>query len=162
MHAIQGVSPASREKLLLHEVSPRPGSGAGDHRPGLDVGAALHRRDEVVNHLGDDNQVPWLTDRGIHAAARPGPALRRADAFVSATTMLLALRVLIATGSGALFPPIPGLAEAGAWSNREITTAQEPPLPCRARRWRRRRGDGTGVAAHSGSAITVIGRRCRD
>jgi pyruvate/2-oxoglutarate dehydrogenase complex dihydrolipoamide dehydrogenase (E3) component len=35
--------------------------------------------------------------------------------------------VVLAVGSGALFPPIPGLAEAGAWSNRGITTAQSVP-----------------------------------
>lgn len=35
--------------------------------------------------------------------------------------------VVIAVGTGALMPPIPGLAEVGAWSNREITTAQDVP-----------------------------------
>jgi dihydrolipoamide dehydrogenase len=35
--------------------------------------------------------------------------------------------VILATGSTAAMPPIPGLAEASAWSNREITTAQEVP-----------------------------------
>jgi len=34
---------------------------------------------------------------------------------------------VIAVGTGALMPPIPGLAAAGAWSNREITTAREVP-----------------------------------
>ena len=27
---------------------------------GLDVPAALERRDEIINHLHDDNQTPWL------------------------------------------------------------------------------------------------------
>jgi dihydrolipoamide dehydrogenase len=35
--------------------------------------------------------------------------------------------VVLATGSGAVMPPIPGLAEVGAWSNREATTAGQPP-----------------------------------
>ncbi len=35
--------------------------------------------------------------------------------------------VILATGSTASMPPIPGLAEAGAWSNRQMTTAKEVP-----------------------------------
>jgi dihydrolipoamide dehydrogenase len=35
--------------------------------------------------------------------------------------------VVVAVGSAAAVPPIPGLAEAGAWSNREITTTNEIP-----------------------------------
>jgi dihydrolipoamide dehydrogenase len=35
--------------------------------------------------------------------------------------------VIVATGSSALLPPIPGLAEAEPWTNREATTADEVP-----------------------------------
>ena len=35
--------------------------------------------------------------------------------------------VVVATGSGAVMPPIPGLKEARPWGNREATTAKEPP-----------------------------------
>jgi pyruvate/2-oxoglutarate dehydrogenase complex dihydrolipoamide dehydrogenase (E3) component len=35
--------------------------------------------------------------------------------------------VVLGVGSKAQFPPIPGLTEAAAWSNREITTAKEVP-----------------------------------
>ena len=35
--------------------------------------------------------------------------------------------VVIATGSEAAIPPIPGLAEAHAWTNREATTSKEVP-----------------------------------
>jgi dihydrolipoamide dehydrogenase len=35
--------------------------------------------------------------------------------------------VVVATGSGPAQPPIPGLAEARPWFNREATTAKEPP-----------------------------------
>lgn len=43
------------------------------------------------------------------------------------TVVLGAGPVVIAVGSSALFPPIPGLAEVGAWSNRELTTAAAVP-----------------------------------
>ena len=35
--------------------------------------------------------------------------------------------VVVATGTGASLPPIPGLAEADPWTNREATTAKEVP-----------------------------------
>ena len=35
--------------------------------------------------------------------------------------------VVVATGSSALLPPIPGLAEAAPWTNREVTTASAIP-----------------------------------
>ena len=35
--------------------------------------------------------------------------------------------VVVATGSGAAMPPIPGLKEARPWGNREATTAKEAP-----------------------------------
>jgi len=35
--------------------------------------------------------------------------------------------VVIATGSGAAMPPVPGLAEARPWTNREVTTASTIP-----------------------------------
>ena len=34
---------------------------------------------------------------------------------------------MIATGSSAALPPIPGLAEAAPWTNREATTAKAVP-----------------------------------
>ena len=35
--------------------------------------------------------------------------------------------VVVATGSGPVMPPIPGLAEARPWGNREATTAKKAP-----------------------------------
>src|SRR3954451_2414428 len=32
---------------------------------GLDVAAVLARRDEVIHHLEDDAQLPWLEERGV-------------------------------------------------------------------------------------------------
>ena len=42
-------------------------------------------------------------------------------------SLLARTAVVIATGTGPVLPPIPGLAEAGPWGNREATTAKEPP-----------------------------------
>ena len=39
--------------------------GAAQAVDGLDVRAALERRDEVIHHLSDDEQIPWLEQRDI-------------------------------------------------------------------------------------------------
>jgi dihydrolipoamide dehydrogenase len=93
----------------------------------LDVGAVLARRDRIVNHLDDNHQVPWLQARDIELVR--GDARLDGERRVRVGDDVLVARdaVVIAVGTGALMPPIPGLREAGAWSNREITTAQEVP-----------------------------------
>ena len=93
----------------------------------VDVAAVLRRRDAIVNHLNDDNQLPWLEARGIELVR--GHARLEGERRVRVGEQLLIAReaVAIAVGSGALEPSIPGLAEVGAWSNREITTASVVP-----------------------------------
>src|SRR6188472_3533997 len=39
--------------------------GTAETIDGLDVPAVFERRDEVINHLSDDNQTPWLDAHGI-------------------------------------------------------------------------------------------------
>src|SRR6202044_1490879 len=89
--------------------------------------AALARRDEVVHNLDDGAQLPWLEDRGIKLFR--GAARLEGERRVVVGDDLLVAReaVILATGSTASMPPIPGLAEAGAWSNRQITTTHEVP-----------------------------------
>ena len=93
----------------------------------LDVGAVLERRDEIINGLDDAKQVPWLQSAGIELVR--GRAHLDGERRVRVGDDVLVARdaVVVAVGSGALVPPIPGLAEAGAWSNREMTTTREVP-----------------------------------
>jgi len=115
-----------RPAELLREAARVPGAAqalTGE----LDVAAVLARRDQVVNDLDDANQVPWLTARDVelvrgHAQLDGERRVRVGDDVLTARDA-----VVIAVGTGALIPPIPGLADAGAWSNREITTAREVP-----------------------------------
>lgn len=93
----------------------------------LDVAAVLARRDEVIHGLDDASQLEWLSDRGI-TLLRGSATLDGERRVVVGDDVLLAREaVVLAVGSGAAMPRIPGLAEAGAWSNREITTAREVP-----------------------------------
>ncbi|MGI8944843.1 MAG: dihydrolipoyl dehydrogenase family protein [Thermoleophilaceae bacterium] len=93
----------------------------------LDVAAVLARRDEVIHDLDDSGQLPWLEQRGIelvrgHARLDGERRVRVGDELLLARTA-----VVVATGSGALIPPIDGLREAAPWTNREITTTRKVP-----------------------------------
>lgn len=93
----------------------------------LDVQAALDRRDEIVHNLDDSAQLPWLEERGIQlfrGAARLDGERR---VIVGEDVLLAGQAVIIATGSTAVVPPIPGLKDAHAWTNRQITTAKQVP-----------------------------------
>jgi dihydrolipoamide dehydrogenase len=115
-----------RPAEVLNELRRVPGA-AQAVTGSLDVSAALTRRDEVVHDLDDSSQLPWLEDRGITLFR--GTARLDGERRVVVGTDVLVARdaVILATGSTASMPPIPGLAEAGAWSNREITTATSVP-----------------------------------
>ena len=115
-----------RPAEALHEIARIPG-GAEAVSGELDVQAVLARRDEIVNNLNDENQVPWLISRGIELVR--GEARLEGERRVRVGDDVLIAReaMVIAVGSGAMIPPIPGLAEVGAWSNREITTSREVP-----------------------------------
>ena len=115
-----------RPAELLNEVARVP--GAAEAVTGkLDVSAVLARRDEVVNKLSDDQQLPWLRDRGIELFRGAGRLDGPNRVIVGDQVLTARDAVVIATGTTAVIPPIPGLREAHAWSNREITTAQSVP-----------------------------------
>ena len=115
-----------RPAELLDEVARVP--GAREAVTGsVDAGAALARRDEVIHDLDDAVQLPWVDDRGItlvRGQARfDGPRRVR----VGDETLTARRAVVIAVGSGAAVPPVPGLREIAAWTNREGTTAKRVP-----------------------------------
>jgi dihydrolipoamide dehydrogenase len=111
---------------LLDEVQRVPGAAeaaAGE----IDVAAALRRRDEVVHDFTDDSQLPWLQDRGISLVRGEGRLDGERQVRVGDDVLTARRAVILAVGSAASVPPIPGLAEAGAWGNREATSAKAAP-----------------------------------
>jgi pyruvate/2-oxoglutarate dehydrogenase complex dihydrolipoamide dehydrogenase (E3) component len=93
----------------------------------LDVQAVLGRRDEVVHDLDDSVQLPWLEQRGVTVLR--GRAHLAGERRVELDgRMLTATRaVVLATGSEAAVPGIPGLDDAAPWTNRQATTAKQVP-----------------------------------
>ena len=114
-----------RPEELASETWRVPGVPDADD---IDVEEVLRRRDEVIHRLRDDSQMPWLRERGI-ALLRGHARLagERRVCVEGAGDCEAREAVVLATGSDALLPPIPGLADADPWTNREATTAREVP-----------------------------------
>jgi dihydrolipoamide dehydrogenase len=98
----------------------------------LDVPAAFARRDYMTSGWHDDGQARWLESTGIALIRGTGRLTgERAVEVQAAGGIVLRLRaaraVVLATGSTAVIPPIPGLAEARPWDNRAATSAKEVP-----------------------------------
>ncbi|MEP6812390.1 MAG: NAD(P)/FAD-dependent oxidoreductase [Actinomycetota bacterium] len=93
----------------------------------LDVQAVLSRRDEVIHDLDDTAQLPWLEERGV--VVLRGHARLAGERRVELNGGVISARraVVLATGSEPSLPPIPGLADAKAWTNRMATTAKVVP-----------------------------------
>ena len=112
-----------RPGQLLAEIGRVPGV-RGD---GLDVPAVLARRDEVIHGLDDSGQLPWLEQRAVTLVRGRGRLDGNQRVGVGGDVLVARRAVVVATGSGAAMPPIPGLKEARPWGNREATTRKEPP-----------------------------------
>ncbi|HEY3090165.1 MAG TPA: NAD(P)/FAD-dependent oxidoreductase [Jatrophihabitantaceae bacterium] len=99
-----------------------PGVGAD-----LDAAGALARRDYMTSGWTDDGQLPWLSERGIELVRGTG-RLDGVRAVVVGERRLTARRaVVLATGTRPALPPIPGLADAQPWDNRDATAVKAIP-----------------------------------
>jgi pyruvate/2-oxoglutarate dehydrogenase complex dihydrolipoamide dehydrogenase (E3) component len=93
----------------------------------VDAAAAFAWRDFMVSSYDDSGQASWAAGAGIEVlrgeARLDGPGrVRIGDALYTAAD------VVIATGSDAVIPPVPGLRELdGVWTNREATGVTEVP-----------------------------------
>src|SRR5262245_38862860 len=94
---------------------------------GLDADAVLRRRDQVVHDLDDTVMLPWLESRGVTVVRGSARMVGERRVEVDGRELEAARAVVVATGSEAAMPPIPGLAEANAWTNRQGTTSGEVP-----------------------------------
>jgi pyruvate/2-oxoglutarate dehydrogenase complex dihydrolipoamide dehydrogenase (E3) component len=111
---------------LLAEVRRIPGV-AEAVTGGLDTGAVLRRRDEIIHKLDDSSQVPWLEQRNVTIVRAPARLDGERRVVAGDDTLVARKAVVVATGSSPLIPPIDGLREAEPWTNRDATTAEEVP-----------------------------------
>jgi pyruvate/2-oxoglutarate dehydrogenase complex dihydrolipoamide dehydrogenase (E3) component len=99
----------------------------------IDVKAAFAQRDYMTSDWSDRTQTPWLDSEGIELVRGHGRLAGERTVEVelkdgSGTRRLTARKaVVMAIGSAAVVPPIPGLAESRPWDNMDITSAKELP-----------------------------------
>ena len=98
----------------------------------LDVPAVLARRDEFTSHLSDAGQQQWVVGAGIAALRGQGRLVGDKRVEVTgpggAVTALRATHaVVLATGTSAFVPDLPGLADAQPWTSREVTSMKAVP-----------------------------------
>ncbi|GAB3748592.1 dihydrolipoyl dehydrogenase family protein [Nocardiopsis nanhaiensis] len=120
-------------KVLLRppEVRQEAAGAAGVGTPGLDWPGLRDYRDQMIRHLDDSAQVANYRERGA-LTLRGTARIVGVDPWRVAVGDIeyTADHVVVATGSGALVPPIEGLADLGpdvVWTNREATTLTEIP-----------------------------------
>jgi pyruvate/2-oxoglutarate dehydrogenase complex dihydrolipoamide dehydrogenase (E3) component len=116
-------------KTLLHD--------AGIHALGGDRSwrAASERRDWVINR----ERIDWPDDGShVERLEQAGAVVVRGDARIvgrgrihvvgqEAERTIEARHVIVAVGTNSTVPPIDGLDEAKAWTNRQATSARELP-----------------------------------
>jgi len=115
-----------RPEEALEEARRIP--GAAEAAAGvLDVEAVLRRRNEVVHDLDDSVQLPWLEARGVTLLRGAARLTGERTIAIEGDTHNARRAIVIATGTEPLIPPVPGLAEAHGWTNREGTTSNDVP-----------------------------------
>ena len=110
----------------------RPGEAAVAAREAagnavVDIKEALGWRDFMVSDYSDAAQVRWLAGKGIDLIRGNG-RLAGVGIVEVGGVAYTAGHVVVATGSDAVVPPIPGLRELdGIWTNREATAMKAIP-----------------------------------
>jgi pyruvate/2-oxoglutarate dehydrogenase complex dihydrolipoamide dehydrogenase (E3) component len=97
----------------------------------VDAAAALARRDWITGDWKDDSQAQWLKDVGVELVRGRGRLAGERVVKVESSTGLRRMNagraVVIATGTSAAIPPIPGLRDIRPWDNRTATAAKDVP-----------------------------------
>ena len=128
----------------------------------IDLAAVLARRDGFTSHHDDASQVAWADGAGIDVVRGRGRLAGERTVAVTAAdgterTLTARHAVVLATGTTAAVPPVPGLADARPWTSRDVTNLHQLPrrvavigggvVGCEAATWLR----GLGAAE-----VTVI------
>jgi dihydrolipoamide dehydrogenase len=120
-----------RDAAALRAARRLPGAAAALTGP-LDPTAVFARRDRFASGWNDDGQVAWLDQVGITLVRGHGRLTGPKTVSVTSSsgdlvTLTARHAVVVATGTSAAVPPITGLSDVGAWTNREAVSADHAP-----------------------------------
>lgn len=112
---------------VLRSARGLPGIEVG----GLDMGAVLRRRDEFVHARDGDHddsgQLDWAAQQGIEVIRGAGRLAGDRTIRIGEHELRARHAVVLATGSRAAVPDIPGLRDALPWTSRDVTNLREIP-----------------------------------
>jgi dihydrolipoamide dehydrogenase len=91
----------------------------------LEAAEVLKRRDSFAHDWKDDGQVEWLNSAKIELVRGHGRLAGERTVIVEDVTLTARHAVCVATGTGAVVPPV--LAGAQPWTSREATSAKTVP-----------------------------------
>ncbi len=120
-----------RDAAALRAARALPGAGKAVTGP-LDPAEVLGRRDRFASDWNDSGQVEWLDGAGITLVRGRGRITGHRTVTVTAsdgTNTVLRARhaVVVATGSSARVPHLPGLAQASPWTSRDAASVRKVP-----------------------------------
>jgi pyruvate/2-oxoglutarate dehydrogenase complex dihydrolipoamide dehydrogenase (E3) component len=156
---------------LLDAARALPGVAEAVSGP-VNLEAVLARRDKFTHNRDDSSQVEWAKGQGIDVVRGRGrlAGVRTVEVTASdGTTRTLHARhaVVVATGTSAAVPPIPGLADARPWTSRDVTNLTEVPrrvavigggvVACEATTWLR--GLGTQEVTVIEPGMSLLGNQ---
>jgi pyruvate/2-oxoglutarate dehydrogenase complex dihydrolipoamide dehydrogenase (E3) component len=116
----------SKTLLRPGEVRHEAEKTAGTSSPPLNFEEAAKYRDYMIRDLDDKAQVKGYEDDGV-AVFKGTASFSGPHQVEVGEERLESERIVIATGSESVIPPIEGLERAGYWTNREATTLKRVP-----------------------------------
>jgi dihydrolipoamide dehydrogenase len=118
----------SKTLLRAAEIRPEAARVAGTSRPDQTWSDVAAYRDYMVRSLDDSEEVESYEKDGVRVFRGTGSLAGPGRVRVAQSGEEIgAERIVIATGSEPVIPPIEGLESAGYWTNREVTGMREVP-----------------------------------
>lgn len=116
----------SKTLLRPPDLKGQSGRVAGTGEPELDFARLAEYRDWMVSSHDDTGKVERYEARGVTVYKADGRIDGPGRVAVGGS-VLETEAIVVATGAECAVPPIPGLREAGYWTNREATALHEVP-----------------------------------
>jgi dihydrolipoamide dehydrogenase len=116
----------SKTLLRPPEVRSEATRAAGVSTPDHSWQEIAEYRDFMIRNLDDASQIEGYREAGVAVFKGEARLVGHGRLEIGGDT-LETDRVIVATGSDSRVPAIPGLEEAGYWTNREATTLSELP-----------------------------------
>lgn len=130
---------------------------------GLDTEAVLARRDGFTHNLDDSSQVLWADSVGIDVIRGTARITGVREVKVGDRVLRARHAVVLATGTRASVPDLPGLRDALPWTSRDATNVREVParlavvgggvVACEAATWMHELGADEVTLLVRGSAL---------